>query len=181
MRRWLKQRLPQRQALERRWYLRPFARILLEPHCWKFTRDNVSKSFAVGLFIAFVPPTPFLPVHITLCAILGISLRLNLPIVFATTLLSNPFTWVPQVLASVWVGAKLLGIDLAPLLHVFKHKGFSAEMHALWGPLLLGAGVLGAIAAAAGYALAQCAWRMRVVYLLRRRRALASAKSGPFH
>jgi uncharacterized protein len=180
MRRWLKQRLPQRQALERRWYLRPFARILLEPKCWSFNRNSVAKAFAAGLFVAFVPPTPFLPVHLTLCVVLGVALRLNLPIVFATSFLSNPFTWVPQVLASIWVGAKLLGLDLEPLIHVFKHKGFSEEMHALWGPLLLGALVLGAVAAAVGYGLAQCAWRVRVIYLVRRRRGQTSAKSDTF-
>ncbi|MBS0612435.1 MAG: DUF2062 domain-containing protein [Proteobacteria bacterium] len=179
MRRWLKTRLPQRQALEQRWYLRPFAKVLLDPACWHFNRHGVAKSFAAGLFIAFLPPTPFL--HVTMTLILGLWLRLNLPIMFATIFLSNPFTWVPQLLASVWVGAKLLGLDLAPIIRLFRHQGLSVQLHALWGPLLLGAVVLGMAAALLGYALTQCAWRARVVYLLRRRRAHASAKSGTFH
>ena len=37
--------------------------------------------------------------------------------------------------------------------------------------LVLGALVLGLLAAGIGYVLAQCAWRARVLYLLRRRRA----------
>lgn len=180
MRRWLKKRLPQRETLEQRWYLRPFARILLQPACWSFSRNSVAKAFAVGLFIAFVPPTPFLPVHIILCAIAGIALRLNLPILFATIFVSNPFTWVPQVLASIWVGSKLMGQNLEPLLQLFKQQGFSDEMHALWGPLLLGALVLGVVAAGAGYALVQGIWRARVICIVRRRRGLASAKSNAF-
>ena len=180
MRRWLKRITPQRHRLENRWFLRPFAATLLDPRCWKFTRNGVAQAFATGLFIAFIPPTPFLPLHFICCAIFGVALRLNLPILIATVFISNPFTWVPQILASIWVGAKLLGLDLAPLVHVFKHKGFSAEMHALWGPLLLGALVLGALAAGVGYMLAQGLWRARVIYLLRRRRSQASCKSNTF-
>ena len=179
MRRWLKTRLPQRHLLEQRWYLRPFAHTLLDPACWVFNRHSVAKSFAVGLFIAFLPPTPFL--HFTMTLLLGLWLRLNLPILFATIFVSNPFTWVPQLLASIWVGAKLLRLDLAPLVNLFRTKGFSAELHALWGPLILGAVVLGIAAALFGYALAQCAWRARVVYLLRRRRNASSGKSAAFH
>jgi len=180
MRRWLKRVTPKRQVLENKWFLRPFARILTEQCCWTFNRHSVARAFAMGLFIAFVPPTPLLPLHFVLCAIFGVTLRLNLPILFATVFVSNPLTWVPQVAASIWVGAKLLGLDLAPLIHVFRHHPFGAQMHQLWGPLLLGALVLGAIAAALGYASAQCLWRARVMYLLRRRRLQSACKSGAF-
>jgi len=179
MRRWLKTRLPQRQTLEQRWFLRPFAHALLDPACWHFNRHGVPKSFAVGLFIAFLPPMPFL--HTALVLILGLSLRLNLPILYATVFLSNPFTWVPQLLASLWVGARLMGLDLAPMIPQFRHAGPAAQLHAIKGPLLLGATVLGVAAGLLGYTLTQCAWRARVAYLLRRRRARASAKSGTFH
>jgi uncharacterized protein (DUF2062 family) len=47
----------------------------------------------------------------------------------------------------------------------------------LWPPLLLGALVLGLVAATCGYVLAQAAWRARVIYQLRRRRARSSARS----
>ncbi len=180
MRRWLKRITPQRDLLEKRWFLRPFAKTLLDPCCWTFNRHTVARAFAVGLFIAFIPPTPLLPLHFICCAIFGVALRLNLPILFATVFVSNPFTWVPQVMASIWVGAKLLGLDLEPLIQMFKHKGFSHEMHALWGPLLLGALVLGALAAGIGYMLAQGLWRARVIYLLRRRRSQSSCKSNIF-
>jgi uncharacterized protein (DUF2062 family) len=75
--------------------------------------------------------------------------RLNLPVLMAAVFVSNPFTWVPQVAGSLWVGAKLLGLDLMPFL----------------------------IAAASGYVLAQAAWRARVIYQLRRRRARSSGRS----
>jgi uncharacterized protein len=80
------------------------------------------------------------------------------------------------VAGSLWVGAKLLGLDLMPFLHAISHQTFWAEMSLLWAPLLLGALVLGLIAAASGYVLAQAVWRARVVYQLRRRRARSSGR-----
>jgi hypothetical protein len=102
--------------------------------------------------------------------------RLNLPVLVATVFISNPFTWVPQVAGSLWVGAKLLGLDLMPFLHAISHRTLWADMGILWPRLLLGALVLGLIAAAAGYVLAQAVWRAHVLYQLRRRRARLSGR-----
>jgi uncharacterized protein (DUF2062 family) len=169
MQRWLKRITPDRHTLEKLWCLRPFKALVLDRGYWTFHRHSVTRAFALGLFIAFIPPTP-LPVHLVTCVILGVLFRLNLPVLFATVFISNPFTWVPQVVGSVWVGAKLMGIDLVPLLHQLHHRHLGAQIHRLWAPLLLGALVLGLVAAGIGYVLAQCAWRARVLYLLRRRR-----------
>ncbi|SRR5579859_6518 len=170
MRRWLKRITPDRSLLEKHWCLKHFTAVLLDRQCWTFNRSSVTRSFSLGLFIAFIPPTP-LPVHLVTCTLLGICFRLNLPVLFATVFVSNPFTWLPQVAGSLWVGAKLLGLDLMPFLHAVSHRTFWAELSVLWAPLLLGALVLGLIAAACGYVLAQAVWRARVVYQLRRRRA----------
>src|ERR1700733_8503068 len=176
MKRWLKSVTPDRSTLEKHWCLKHFTAVMLDRRCWTFNRDTVSRSFALGLFIAFIPPTP-LPLHLVICALLGVYFRLNLPVLIATVFVSNPFTWVPQVAGSVWVGAKLLGLDLMPFLRAVTHQTFWADMNVLWPALLLGALVLGLIAAAAGYVLAQFAWRARVIYQLRRRRARASSRS----
>jgi len=176
MRRWLKRITPDRGLLEKHWCLKHFSAVMLDRQCWTFNRSSVTRSFALGLFIAFIPPTPLLPVHLLTCALLGICLRLNLPVMFATVFVSNPFTWLPQVAGSLWVGAKLLGLDLMPFLHAISHQTFWAEMSLLWAPLLLGALVLGLIAAGSGYVLAQAVWRARVVYQLRRRRARSSGR-----
>jgi hypothetical protein len=103
--------------------------------------------------------------------------RLNLPVLIATVFVSNPLTWVPQVAGSLWVGAKLLGLDLVPFLHAIGHRPVWADFGLLWPPLLLGALVLGLTAAASGYVLAQAAWRARIIYQLRRRRARSSNRS----
>jgi hypothetical protein len=180
MRRWLKRVTPDRQALEKIWCLKHIAALFPDRCCWTFNRSGVTRAFALGLFIAFIPPTP-LPVHLAVCAMLGVYFRLNLPVLVSTVFISNPFTWLPQVAGSIWVGAKLMGLDLMPLVHAIGHGNPWKEVSELWPPLLLGALVLGLIAAATGYLLAQGVWRARVIYHLRRRRARSSSRSAPLH
>src|SRR5258708_20694912 len=113
MKRWLQSVTPDRNTLEHHWCLKHFTAVMLDRRCWTFNRTNVTRSFALGLFIAFIPPTP-LPLHLVACALLGVYFRLNLPVLVATVFVSNPFTWVPQGAGSPWVGAKLLGLYLIP-------------------------------------------------------------------
>jgi uncharacterized protein (DUF2062 family) len=181
MQRWLKSITPERHTLEKLWCLRPFANLVVNRGCWTFKRTSVVHAFSLGLLIAFIPPTPFLPLHLTLCAVLGILFRLNLPVLFATVFISNPFTWFPQIAGSIWVGAKLMGLNLMPLLHGLSHRNLPAQIHQLWEPLLLGALVLGLSAAALGYLLGQFFWRARVMHRLRRRRSKSRLPRAAFH
>ncbi len=180
MQRWLKRVTPERAALEKLWCLKPFAALVLDRGCWTFNRHSVTRAFALGLFIAFIPPTPPLPVHLVTCVMVGMIFRLNLPVLFATVFVSNPFTWLPQVAGSIWVGAKLMGLDLSPFVQELQSRTIWAHLNELWAPLLLGALVLGCIAAVAGYVLAQSVWRVRVRYhlILRRRRARSSGRGA---
>jgi uncharacterized protein (DUF2062 family) len=177
MQRWLKRITPDRATFENIWFLKPFATAIMKPVCWNFHRSSVTRAFALGLFIAFIPPTPVLPLHLVVCSLLGVMFRLNLPVLFATVFVSNPFTWLPQVVGSIWVGEKLLGVDLLPYVRTLNHHNMRALFHQLWEPLFLGALVLGLLAAAFGYVLAQCLWRLRVLYTLRRRRQARLARA----
>jgi len=170
MQRWLKNVTPDRHALEKLWCLRPFATVVCDRGCWAFKRKSVIRGFSLGLLIAFVPPTPLLPLHLTLCALLGILFRLNIPVLVATVFVSNPITWFPQIAGSIWVGSKLMGLNLIPLFHQLTHHNPWAHLNQLWEPLFLGALVLGLLAAGLGYLLGQALWHVRVIYRLRRRR-----------
>jgi uncharacterized protein len=181
MQRWLKRITPDRLVLEKHWCLKHFTALFLDRRCWTFNRTSVTRAFALGLFIAFIPPTPLLPVHLLTCALLGVSFGLNLPVMFTTVFVSNPFTWVPQVAGSIWVGAKLMGLDLMPFLHAVSHQTFWTNIGELWAPLFLGALVLGLTAAAVGYLLAQGVWRARVIYHWRRRRARSYLRGAALH
>jgi uncharacterized protein (DUF2062 family) len=176
MQRWLKRITPKRGSLEKLWFLKPFMNAVMNPLCWNFHRSSVTRAFALGLFIAFIPPTPLFPLHLILCSIFGVWLRLNLPVLFATVFVSNPLTWLPQVLGSIWVGAILMGKDLMPAIEHVNHRNMVDLLSQLWAPLLLGALFLGIVAAAIGYILAQFLWRARVAYLLRRRRIRLAAR-----
>jgi uncharacterized protein (DUF2062 family) len=180
MQRWLKRITPDRNALEKFWCLKAFGGLGVERGCWVFKRTSVIRAFSLGLLIAFVPPTPLLPLHLVLCALLGILFRLNIPVLFATVFVSNPLTWFPQIAASIWVGAKLMGRDIMPMVHGLSQHNVWAHLNQLWGPLLLGAFVLGCLAASVGYILAQLMWRARVVYHLRRRRQRYASRSATF-
>jgi len=180
MQRWLRTITPKRHTLERLWCLKPFAALVVNRGCWTFRRTSVIRAFSLGLLIAFVPPTPLLPLHLTLCVVLGILFRLNIPVMVGTVFVSNPFTWFPQIAGSIWVGAKLMGLNLVPVLHDLSHRNFRHHLHQLWQPLLLGALVLGLCAAALGYVLAQAVWRARVSYLLRRRRLRSGLRRAAF-
>ena len=114
-----------------------------------------------------------------MCAVFGILFRLNLPVLFATVFVSNPFTWFLQVAGSLWVGSRLMGRDLMPLLHHLNHRNLWAQLGQLWPPLLLGALVLSLLAGALGYVLAQCVWRAGVIYRLRLRRARSRGRTAP--
>lgn len=181
MQHWLKRITPGRQLLEKHWCVKPFAAVVVDRGCWHFKRTSVIRAFSLGLLIAFVPPTPFLPLHLTLCVVFGMIFRLNIPVLFATVFLSNPLTWFPQIAGSIWVGAKLMDLNLMPVLHDLTHQNLRAHLGQLWQPLLLGALVLGLSTAALGYMLAQGAWRARVIYRMRLRRLRGTGSRAAFH
>src|SRR5688500_10388291 len=94
-----------------RWFMRPFRLVLEQPGYWSLTRRNVTRAFALGLLVAFVP----IPVHFLLATILALSLRLNVPAAIIGTFLANPLTMVPMYMGAYWVGSQLLGITARPI------------------------------------------------------------------
>ena len=121
MQRWLKRITPDRHTLEKLWCLRPIKSLVLDRGCWTFHRHSVTRAFALGCSSPLFRRLPA-PCIIVTCVILGVLFRLNLPVLFATVFVSNPFTWLPQVAGSIWVGAKLMGMDLMPVLHALQSR-----------------------------------------------------------
>ena len=96
----------QRQRWKQRWFMRPFRLLLEHPAYWTLNRRSVTRAFALGLFISFVP----LPIHIIVAAAAALLLRLNVPAAITGTFVANPLTMVPMYIAAYWVGCHLLGI-----------------------------------------------------------------------
>ena len=62
--------------------LRPIAHRILSPELWRFTRRNVPRGVALGLFAGFVIPVG----QIFLALVLAFTVRANVPIASAATL-----------------------------------------------------------------------------------------------
>jgi uncharacterized protein (DUF2062 family) len=149
----------QRHRLKERWFLKPFRLLLEHPVYWSLNRRNVTRAFAVGLFIAFIP----LPIHILLAPAIALILRLNIPAVVAGTLLTNPFTVVPLYVTAYWVGAQMLGIPERHVEFAMTWEWLQTELLPIWKPFLLGCFVMGALSALAGYALLGGLWHITLV------------------
>lgn len=105
MRRWFKRISPDRDTfLENRW-LRPIAHRLAPPGLWHFSRRNVARGVALGLFVGFLLPIG----QIVVAALLAATVRGNLLVAALATLVTNPLTFPPIYYAAFRTGSFLLG------------------------------------------------------------------------
>lgn len=77
------------------------------PYLWMINRKTVAKGVGAGLLVAFIP----IPVQIILSALLALFLRANLPVAVLSTLISNPFTFLPINLLVFHIGIFITGGD----------------------------------------------------------------------
>lgn len=139
--------------------MRPFRLLLDHPVYWSLNRRNVTRAFALGLFLSFVP----LPVHLILAAALALALRLNIPAAIVGTLLANPLTLVPMYVLAYWVGCVLLGIPGGSLHFELTWDWLTTQLLPIWKPFLLGCLVMGTLTAITGYALLGGVWHLGLV------------------
>ena len=99
-------RYTDREKLAESRVLRPIAHRFLSPELWRFTRRNVPRGVALGLFAGFVIPFG----QIFLALVLAFTVRANVPIASATTLVTNPLTFPFWLWAANRVGHKVLTI-----------------------------------------------------------------------
>ena len=164
-RRWLSRVFPSSHSLMERWPLRVFHGRLAEPKLWTLTRRGVCAGVGAGLSICFVP----LPVHTLLAVLVGLTWRINIPAIFATTLLMNPLTMVPMFYAAYRVGALVVGV---PVGH---HFGFRLDwdwlQHGLgpvWKPFLVGCLTCSVTLGISGWLGLGFLWRWHVLHQRRR-------------
>jgi len=116
-------------------------------------------AFAVGVFIAF---SPTYGLHIVTALFCAWAFRLNLVAVMAGNLLNNPWTFVPIVGGSMWVGLLVDPVGPPPNIDwsAFKSLMWIDKFRMLWEhfypyltPFVVGHVLLGAIGAGVGYIL----------------------------
>ena len=135
----------QRHRWKQRWFMRPFRLLLEHPAYWTLNRRSVTRAFALGLLISFVP----MPVHIMVAAAAALLFRLNVPAAIIGTFLANPLTMVPMYMAAYWVGCHLLGIGFHNIAFEMSWDWLTTGLLPIWKPMLLGCLVLGIAAAIA--------------------------------
>jgi len=152
--------------------MRPFRLLLEHPAYWSLNRRSVTRAFALGLFIAFIP----LPVHLVLSIGLALLFKLNLPAALLGTLLTNPVTTVPLYLAAYWLGCELLDLPVGSMAFEMSWDWVTTALLPVWKPFLLGCLVLGLSSAVLGYILVGGAWHLSLVLKYRRRKRSPSAR-----
>jgi len=179
MRKFLRQRLPDPESIQRNRWLRPLSRTLLHPRLWHLNRHSAAGAVAVGLFCGLIPG----PFQMLGAALACIVFRVNLPLALVTTLYTNPLTIVPLYLVAFSIG------------HVFVGNGEAFTPPPSWGdtglmtwinatvewmvglgaPLALGLILLASGLSALGYVMVRAAWRWHLVHAWRAR---ADARGG---
>ncbi len=154
--------------------MRPFRLLLEHPAYWSLNRRSVTRAFALGLFISFIP----LPVHIVLSVGLALIFRLNIPAALFGTFLTNPLTTVPLYLAAYWIGCRMLDIPPGTMAFEMSWDWVTTALLPVWKPLLLGCLTLGLLSAVLGYILIGGAWHLSLVLRYRRRKNSAAGRES---
>jgi uncharacterized protein len=156
----------QRHRWKARWFMRPFSGWLENPAYWSLNRKNITRAFALGLFLSFIP----LPIHAVVATVLALVLRLNIPAAVIGTLLANPLTVVPMFLFAYWVGCFVLMVPSDPIRFEMSWHWFTTELVPIWRPFLLGCLTMGLAAAVTGYVLLGGVWHLSLVAQYHRRK-----------
>ena len=176
---WIRRNSPTREELLASRFIKPFAHRVAHSHFGRSTRTFVPRAPALGLFVGIFFLIP--GVQILGVALLALPVRANIPIGAAMTFLSNPVTTPFIIIASVWLGDWLFGLQAnsATFSAMIEH-GASAGEWVRWTfsdaapAMLAGLFVISVVAAAVGYVLAAIFWDNWI--RLRWRRKLARAR-----
>lgn len=129
--------------------------------------QRTALAFAVGAAIAFCPLYGF---HMVLVGICSWAFRLNFVALLAGAFINNPWTLVPVLGATYWIGAVILGRSDRPSFD-WNELGFRAIYEQVMPyavPFVVGGIVLSLVAAMVSYPLA--------LYLITKHRHQASAR-----
>jgi len=152
----------------------PFRHLLHDHRLWSVRRKTVVPAFALGLFIAFMP----VPGHFLIAALGALALRINIPVAFITTLVSNPVTMGPMYYLCYQVGLALLGMPPRPFEFEMSMAWLGNQFLTIWQPLLLGCFLIGTVVAVSGYVGLDLLWRASIADYLAKRRAARAARES---
>lgn len=151
-------RYTDRESLAGNRFLKPIAHRFLSPELWRFTRRNVPRGVALGLFAGFIIPIG----QIFLALVLAFTVRANVPIASAVTLVTNPLTFPFWIWAANRVGHKVLSLAPETGAAILENEGILSlsGMFEAAGATVLGFLLFATIAPPVGYFLTKWSWRL---------------------
>jgi uncharacterized protein len=178
MRKYLRNYLPNHEAIRSNRWLAPFASTLLHPRLWHLNRRSAAGAVAVGLFCGLIPG----PLQMVGAAIGALMFRVNLPLAMFTTLYTNPLTIVPLYVLAFTLGTfalSLVGVTTTGQFSPppeYGADGLLAWIESLvdWlfrlgQPLAVGLLLLASLLALLGYMATRLAWRIYLIGAWRQR------------
>lgn len=169
---WFVRRLPRREDLLSNRWLKPFAHRLEHPLLWHMNRRAIARGIALGLFAGFILPVG----QIVVAALLAISVRANVVIAAAATLITNPLTFPPIYFAAYKLGCGVLGMKPSPESLRVPTTLF-ARVHEVATPTVTGLLLFAFGSALLGYTAVHAIWRWRLTRRWTRRRAARAART----
>lgn len=154
----IKRWLPDHQTLKSHKHLQVFGDLLHDGNLWHLNRRSVTKAFAIGLFMAFVP----VPFQMLLAAGAAIWLHANLPLSVALVWLSNPLTIPPIFYGCYKLGTILLNVPQQDFSFQLSWTWISESLAAVWAPFLLGCFVCAVFFSTLGYIGISTLWKLNV-------------------
>ena len=176
MKRFLRDKLPKSTSITENKYLRFLTPWLGHPHLWHMHRRSVARGVAIGLVTGLIPG----PLQMLLAVVIAIPLRANVIVACATTLYTNPFTFIPLYILAYTIGALVTGEPVrnvippalsVPWLEFWKVVPVLFDwMVSLGSTLLIGLAIQCAIFAVGGYVATMVLWRCIVSRMWSRRK-----------
>lgn len=154
----IKRFMPDAHLIRNHKHLRMFGTALHNPNLWHLNRHSVTKAFAIGLFMAFMP----MPFQMIPAAGLSILVHANLIIAVALVWVSNPVTMPPLFYFCYLVGTWFVGRGDNNFAFEASWQWLTTELSAVWQPFLLGCFVVASIVAIIGYFGVDWLWRLHV-------------------
>jgi uncharacterized protein (DUF2062 family) len=176
VKRFLRDKLPKSTSITDNKYLRFLTPWLGHPRLWHMHRRSVARGVSIGLVTGLIPG----PVQMLLAVLLAIPLRANVIVACATTLYTNPFTFIPLYILAYSIGALVTGEpvrnvmppDLAvPWLEFWKAvPAIYQWIVSLGQTLLIGLAIQCTVFAISGYIATMVLWRCIVSRMWTRRK-----------
>lgn len=152
--------MPDPKALQKHKYLQVFGKLLDKPNLWALNRKSAPGSFAVGLFVAWIP----MPFQMVAAAGLAILFNVNIPVAVALVWITNPLTMPFMFYMAYLFGAWMLGHPTESFHFEASWQWIESSLTTIGPPFLLGCLVLGVISALVGFFVIKSLWKYSILF-----------------